>query len=708
MPHSFRYWAFLSYSHEDSRAALRLHRALENYVVPRRLVGLDSPFGPIPQRLWPIFRDRDELKPGGRLGSDVEHALELSRSLIVLCSPTAAASTWVEAEIAAFETQQPDAPLFCVILDGEPLAKDAADECLPPALHARYAGTPGMAQGAPIAIDLRPDGDGQRRAVQQIVAGITGLPLDQLVQRDAHRRHARMAWLSLVLLGVAISLGVLAASAYKARNEARAQRAQAEGLIEFMLVDLRKKLEPVGGLDAMGAVGSRALRYYDQQPLKSLDPESLGRRARALHLIGEIADRRGDTKDARAAFSRASTSTAELLARAPDDPERLYNHAQSVFWNGYIDWQYGDTDGAERAFIEYGRIAARLSAKDPSNPDWLAEVGYAHSNLGTLLLEQGRAAEAIKEFRQSLTINRKRATLPGDVPQVQLDIGQDHSWLSSALFANRQLRQAIVEREAELDIYVRLHKTTPEDAQVKDRSMSAHRFLGEMYLAAGELALAKGEIDSSIQLAEQLREVSPDNEAWQKSIAGAWALAAERARLAGDPEQAQQYLDAADKVVAAHLAKDPEAWAWRLDAQESVAAEQAALDLYQRQTANAEKTLLAMRARLLTAATNKQSSQHATRFGIINSALIAEVERRRGDPKAERSAWQRVVDMGGKHVDRLDGQSAVWLAIAWRRLGRHAESERLTNQLVEEGYRGKELVLSGDTNATAIAAPIAN
>ena len=62
------------------------------------------------------------------------------------------------------------------------------------------------------------------------------------------------------------------------------------------------------------AVGERALAYYDLQSLKALDPDSLGRRARALHLIGEIDDRRGDVKKARAAFGRASSSTAELLS----------------------------------------------------------------------------------------------------------------------------------------------------------------------------------------------------------------------------------------------------------------------------------------------------------------------------------------------------------------------------------------------------------
>ena len=63
--------------------------------------------------------------------------------------------------------------------------------------------------------------------------------------------------------------------------EARRQRMQAEGLIEFMLRDLRKKLQPMGRLDVLDAVGAKALDYYALQNAARLDADSLGRRASA-------------------------------------------------------------------------------------------------------------------------------------------------------------------------------------------------------------------------------------------------------------------------------------------------------------------------------------------------------------------------------------------------------------------------------------------
>src|SRR5437016_6755700 len=82
-----KYWAFLSYSHADKKWGDWLHKALETYRVPRRLVGKESRDGKVPPRVFPIFRDREELPISADLGSNINEALQESRYLIVICSP---------------------------------------------------------------------------------------------------------------------------------------------------------------------------------------------------------------------------------------------------------------------------------------------------------------------------------------------------------------------------------------------------------------------------------------------------------------------------------------------------------------------------------------------------------------------------------------------------------------------------------------------
>ncbi|HEV8588851.1 MAG TPA: toll/interleukin-1 receptor domain-containing protein, partial [Pyrinomonadaceae bacterium] len=132
---NFKYWAFISYSHHDKRWGDWLHRSLETYRVPRVLVGKPSPDGFVPARVFPIFRDREELAASADLGANINEALSQSRYLVVICSPRAAKSQWVNEEILAFKRLGRTDRLLALIVEGEPNATDGKrgfsidDEC---------------------------------------------------------------------------------------------------------------------------------------------------------------------------------------------------------------------------------------------------------------------------------------------------------------------------------------------------------------------------------------------------------------------------------------------------------------------------------------------------------------------------------------------------------------------------------------------------
>ena len=92
-PPALKYWAFISYSHGDSGWADWLHQAIETYRVPSRLQRPAGASEPVPRRLYPVFRDRDELPSAPDLSARIRTALSQSRCLIAICSPRAA-SRW--------------------------------------------------------------------------------------------------------------------------------------------------------------------------------------------------------------------------------------------------------------------------------------------------------------------------------------------------------------------------------------------------------------------------------------------------------------------------------------------------------------------------------------------------------------------------------------------------------------------------------------
>jgi WD40 repeat protein len=235
-----RYWSFISYSSRDAGIARRLHRSLEAYAIPRAMVGRQTRRGTIPRRLFPIFRDRDELPLSSDLGSTLQDALRASRHLIVLCSPHAAASRWVNEEVRFFKELGRGDRILAIIVGGEPNAADRPGlppelECFPPALRfvVDAQGRLTDERAEPLAGDLRPGGDGWNAVLLKCVAGITGLSFDDLRQRDQIRRRQRfralaastLALLTVLaaLLGWGVYQGQQARRAGKAAGEAKAQ-----------------------------------------------------------------------------------------------------------------------------------------------------------------------------------------------------------------------------------------------------------------------------------------------------------------------------------------------------------------------------------------------------------------------------------------------------------------------------------------------------
>ena len=226
MENSFKYRAFITYAHEDEEKARWLRKKLEGFSVPKNLVGQKGKFGKIPSRLYPIFRDRDELPGSAQLGSIIEQALKDSSHLIVLCSPHAVKSRWVNEEIRLFKQMGKGDRILCLILDGEPMADDLThskgEECLPLAVRRKIdqSGKLIDEMDEPGAADLRDSGDGEKDAVLKIVAGLLGLGLDEIKQRDIIARQRKLALITAFSVLFAFSGIGLAAYAFVQKQNA--------------------------------------------------------------------------------------------------------------------------------------------------------------------------------------------------------------------------------------------------------------------------------------------------------------------------------------------------------------------------------------------------------------------------------------------------------------------------------------------------------
>lgn len=190
------YKAFISYSHRDSEWAQWLHKSLETYRTPKPLIDTNGRDGKIEKRLGVVFRDRDELPTSHDLGTAIVDALKNSEYLIVICSPDAARSRWVNQEIKQFKAIHGEGRVLALVVSGEPNGTDNGNEnveCFPEAL--RYVverdGRLTDQRTEPIAADARNEGDGKANSKLKLIAGVLGVGFDSLKQREKKRQQQK-------------------------------------------------------------------------------------------------------------------------------------------------------------------------------------------------------------------------------------------------------------------------------------------------------------------------------------------------------------------------------------------------------------------------------------------------------------------------------------------------------------------------------------
>ena len=160
-----QYYAFISYKSEDVEWAIWLQHELEHYHLPASFNGRTD----IRQELRPVFRDIDELS-AGNLPEQIRQALKNSQNLIVVCSPQAAASPWVNQELETFISLGRTDRIFPFIVEG-----NSPKEFFPPALLALPKNEERLGGDA--------SKQGRDIAFVKVVAGMLGLGFDSLWNR---------------------------------------------------------------------------------------------------------------------------------------------------------------------------------------------------------------------------------------------------------------------------------------------------------------------------------------------------------------------------------------------------------------------------------------------------------------------------------------------------------------------------------------------
>jgi eukaryotic-like serine/threonine-protein kinase len=699
---AFRYRAFISYSHQDKSWAGWLHKALETYAIPKRLVGQTTAAGMIPKRLAPIFRDRDELASATDLGRKVNEALAQSANLIVICSPRSAISPWVNAEVLAFKRMGHADRIFCLIVDGEPDASELPDreteECFAPALRYQLGAdnAPGRERTEPIAADARADKDGRTNAKLKLIAGLLDLDFDALKRRELKRRYRRMAALAALALIVMAATTTLAIMAVIARNAAvvasqaaERRQKQAEGLVDFMLGDLTDKLRQVSRLDILETVDDQAMSYFQSLPTSDATDEALAQRAKALEKIGSVRVDQGHLPAAMEAFQAASKLATALAEKASADTTRQLAYAQVLAFVGMTYWEQGQLDAAQRSFESAQTVLQRAKPDAADNLPLQYEQEMIENDIGHVLEARGRLDEATHHYHNSLLLSQKLVAAKPDNVDWASELGGAHNNLGKLALMRGDLATAIGEYAADDVIEATLSAHDPQNNGQRENMLTVRAILGRTLTLTGDIETGMRDLQQAVDIATQLTKVDPNNTSFQDRLALYSSQTGRLRRLSGDLPAARTLNTQSLSIFLALTKQDPANVGWQREFAEAQL-EQAAQSQASGHADAARRQARAALA-ILDPLHVKQPDDRATLLATAGAKLLlAAVSDETQTARLVRSdalTTMQAVKSGGDDPRLLALRVEALLA-----LGRKVEAQPLIQQLWNRGYRDVALV----------------
>jgi serine/threonine-protein kinase len=512
--------------------------------------------------------------------------------------------------------------------------------------------------------------------------------------RFARRHRVGVGFAGLIAAGVvafAFMAAAQAARVAQARDEAEARRSQAEALIDFMLTDLRERLQPLGRLDIMDALGAQALDYFAATPERDIDDQELFRRVTTMQQIGQVRLDQGDLPAAREAFDGALRVNLELVGRAPANTDWLMGLGASHYHVGYVHWRVRELDAALEHFQRYLAIATGLVERDPSNPDFLTELAYAHSNIGSVLQARGEPAAAVAQFRAMRDALVQLLAIDPDNTGWQRDLAETYNTVGYALMDQGALPEAIAEFQEEVRLKRALVALDSTNAVWRARLGTGHNYLGQALEMTGDLPAAMAQYEEAVRLWTELASFDSTNVRWRQNLAMNQQQVASVLGVSGDLVGALDRLRAVGQVRRDLAARDPSDPVWRRDEAETYIA---TADVLRRLGRTAEARSTAQDALSILDALVEEGPPSNDLRHVQSSAynVAGAIRSQAGEASSAREAWMesvRVIEPLASGLGNV--RYMADLARALLHLDQVDRATPFVRRLAAAGYRESEL-----------------
>ena len=433
---SFRYDVFISYRHRplDNVITQKVFNALESYKLPRSLKAQGY------EDIKRAFRDTEELQVSRILTETIDSALDSTNCMVVICSPDAPLSPWVDREIENFIARGRAEHIYPLLIAGDEEISFPASLKRVPDVRERM-------------MDIRAPGNDVKKMMARadtellkVISGITGCPLAELQREHELRRSRRFAARTAgvattfaLIFGVSLGLMRLAQNYREtaSRQEAASMRILNE--LTYSLPDhltnvpgaysriadiLRQNTEDIDAIlqlatDREGAQLEAAANYeklanaggvlgmYDDAV--AAEDEAIARYealiaqgvAAARQSLASALNNRGNLLKAAGRYAEADQAYAAAIDGIRADPDADALMLAEILDNaGANAVSLGEDERAKAYFSDALALLAELGQRD----DELTIAALTNYNYGVLLYREGSYAEAEEKLTDACAL----------------------------------------------------------------------------------------------------------------------------------------------------------------------------------------------------------------------------------------------------------------------------------------------------------------
>jgi tetratricopeptide (TPR) repeat protein len=292
--------------------------------------------------------------------------------------------------------------------------------------------------------------------------------------------------------------------AEKAHEVTTRVRGQAEEVINYMLFDLRDKLQPVGRLDLLEGIAKKAGEYLEKLPSDEVSANSERIRAVALMSRGDVQKELGNLPGALELYQKALVITERLAQQDPANAQWQHDLMFSHVSIGTVRQAQGDRAGALAAYQAALTIAERLAPQDSANAQWQRDLMVSLGSIGTVRQAQNDLASALAAYEAALTIAERLAQQDPANAQRQLDLMFSRGKIGDVRQAQGDLAGALAAYEAALTIVERLAQQDPANAEWQRDLAVSHERLGGLHAQQGDLPQARASFEKELAIASKL------------------------------------------------------------------------------------------------------------------------------------------------------------------------------------------------------------